>query len=113
MISAEAHSDDFNVERSFDATPWFEQASGKKILDLAKCGFGGDYPADNVAEFMSYYLDNRGDGDLKELFTYLGIIANDPVKKDCHGFECHVDPEEARAWIKEHRPILDGAYEAS
>ena len=53
MICAECHSDDHNVEVAFDATRWFEQATDKQIAELAAVGWGGEYPADAVAEFMT------------------------------------------------------------
>jgi hypothetical protein len=99
MIRAEAHSDDHNVEIEVDATAWFQQATDAEILELADCEWGGDYPADGVAEFCS-------DGDTKRLFDYLAIIQGDRSKKDCGGFECHVNDADALAWLKENRSYL-------
>ena len=108
MIKAKAWSDDHNVEVEFDATAWFEGAGNKEILDLAACDWRGDYPADAVAMFMADQVPG-----LAALFKYLEIIAKDPLKKDLGGFECAVDAEQARQWIKEHRPnILAMAVDA-
>jgi hypothetical protein len=101
MIKAEVHSDDHVVEHNFDATKWFRLATDENIIKLAQCGWGGDYPADNVAIFMA-----EQDSGVADVFKYLELIAKDPMKKDCHGFECHVDEEQARSWIAKHRPHL-------
>lgn len=92
MIRAEVHSDDHNCKVEFDATKWIEQASDEEILALVECGYRGDYPADVVAEFY-------GDTVTKPLFDYLGVIRNDPSKKDCCGFECSVEPVDVRCWL--------------
>jgi hypothetical protein len=108
MIKANAWSDDHNIEVDFDATPWFEGASSKEILDLAACDWRGDYPADAVAMFMADQVP-----ELADLFKYLEIIAKDPLKKDLGGFECAVEAKCARQWIRAHRPnILAMAVES-
>ncbi len=99
-IPAECHSDDGRYEAVFDARPWFEQASDAEILALADVGWGGDYAADAVARFLE-----DQDADLDRVFDYLSrgpTLANgNPV-----GFECHVEPEPALRWLREHRPPL-------
>jgi len=52
-IQAECHSDDQVVKVSFYADPWFRQSPDQDIFELAKCGWGGDYPADRVALWMA------------------------------------------------------------
>lgn len=102
MIKAECHSDDRNVEIIFDATVWFEQAKDKAIIDLASCGWGGDYPADSVAEYMADHIEK-----IAFMFKYLEAIQNDWTKKDCHGFECHIlDEKAANVWISKNRPQI-------
>jgi len=101
VIPAEAHSDDWNVQIKFDAEKWFAQAGDEEILALAKCGFGGDYPADRVAEFF-----DKENPDIRGLFFYLGAIKDNPLKKDCCGFECRVAPGAALLWIQKNRPDL-------
>jgi hypothetical protein len=101
MIRAEAHSDDHNVEVEFDAVRWFKQASDDEILELAECGWGGEYPADGVAEFF----DGKKNGTSR-LFRYLEDIAGDWSKKDCGGFECHVNEEDAIKWLRKNRPAV-------
>ena len=97
MIKAECWSDDRCVEVKFDATPWFEKASEKEILDLAQCGWRGDYPADAVAHFMA----DLNDG-VAEMFKYLELRARIEVI----GFECSVNEAEAMVWLKANRPVL-------
>lgn len=102
MIRAECHSDDRNVEVRFDATPWFEQAKDEQIADLFACGWGGDYPADAVAEYMAEHNEK-----IAFMFKYLVAISDDPTKKDCHGYECHITDELAALnWILENRSHL-------
>jgi hypothetical protein len=100
-IPAEAHSDDYVVEVHFDALPWFEQATDEEIQSLCEIEFGGNYAADAVAESFICILE-----DMSRLFDYLDIIRDLPSKKDCCGFECHIDREAAMRWIKENRPKL-------
>jgi len=88
MIKAKAWSDDRNVEVEFDATPYFQQASALEILQLACCGWAGDYPADDVATYVAGGEPSTGRGGrpgLRRLFQYLEIIADDPAKADCRG----------------------------
>jgi len=94
-VSAECHSDDRAVEVSFDAAPWLKKAITKEIVELAECGWGGDYPADQVA------LDMAGKNkDIASMFTY--IEARHKVEHI--GFECHVQEDEALAWLNKNRP---------
>ena len=99
VIPAEAHSDDHVIEVKFDALEYFLQATAEELLLLAGCGFGGDYPADNVAQYLA-----ETNKPLEKLFDYLEAIADVPSKKDCNGFECNVDETAARTWLAENRP---------
>jgi len=100
-IKAETHSDDHNVETEFDAVHWFTIATDAQILNLADCGWGGDYPADEVAQWSSDLYDG-----VDKVFNYIATIQDDPSKKDMSGFECHVNESDAMEWLKEHRPHL-------
>ncbi len=93
MINAECHTDDYAVQIDFDALAWFTQASPEEICKLHRCGWGGDYPADDVAIFFA-------DTVTVDLFTYIRISqrGRNPV-----GFECHVDEDNARKWIEDNR----------
>lgn len=102
-IKAEAHSDDRTVEATFDARPWFRQASDAEILALARSDWGRSYEADAVAEFCA---DQAGGEGVKRIFDYLSfnprqLFANDPV-----GFECTVDAASAMTWLRAQRPQL-------
>lgn len=96
-IHAECHTDDYAFEYEFDAGRWFEQATVEQIIALARCGWGGDYPADAVAEWMA-----QQDERLGLLFSYLELAA----KGKTVGFECHVSERDANRWLGEHRPSV-------
>lgn len=98
-ISAEVHTDCRSAEAKFDATRWFEQASDEEILQLAECGWGGEYPADEVAEFFS---DSKLDEKVVEVFHVLHILRRSKEM----GFECNVNKEEAMVWLQQNRPYL-------
>lgn len=97
IIPAEVHSDDHKVTANFDAVAYFVQASDDELVALVDCGFSGDYPADEVAQFMSDL-----DEGVERVFMYLSF---EPEHfGDRVGFECHVDQGPALLWIKAHRP---------
>lgn len=100
QIHAEVHTDDLLIEVSFLATPYFEHATNESLLKLAACGWGGDYPADNVVIYMA---EQPGEGDLSKLFSYLELVRATDKRT---GFECHVNEEDARAWLALNRPDL-------
>ena len=92
-INAEVHSDDFVFDVAFDATSWFKQASNQEILNLAMCNWGGDYVADEVAQYLS-----ETNKDIENLLDY--------VTKKNLGFECHVNKNDALKWLKKNKPNL-------
>ena len=86
-VTASAYDDEhYHEVPEFDCTPWFEQAADEDIVALADCGWGGDYPADQVAEYFEY---NNHYPEIVALFQY---------KRS--GFECHVNETEAVAWLR-------------
>ena len=99
-VSAKVHSDDYVFDIAFDATPWFEQASDEEILVLAKCDFGGDYPADAVADFFE-----NSNPEVTDMFDYIHAHNKSDVVEHI-GFECYVDEDEAMAWLVENKPEL-------
>jgi hypothetical protein len=101
VIHGVCHSDDGVVEVQFDASSWFNQASEKEILDLARCGWKNDYPADQVV----FYMSDR-DQRIADMMKYLELIKNDPMKKDLGGFACAIDETESLVWLKQHRRTL-------
>lgn len=99
MIKAEAHSDDRIYAVPFDAEPWFKGAIDASIIQLEACGFGGDYGADVVAQ------DSRGRVKrLDDMFNYIRL--HNKGSTNHIGFECHVNPEQAKAWLKANKPEL-------
>ena len=102
-ITAECHSDDYAYEIDFDCLSWFEQASDQEITNLIKCGFGGDYPADEVALF---YEDTN-----EEIATMMEACRATQDLRNPIGFECHVDEKQAREWIAANREHLQWRLE--
>lgn len=102
-ISATVHSDDYHIDFEFNAAPWFSQASDDEIVALAKIDWGGDYEADDVAQFFKK-------STTKKLFDYL---ATSPTmgKDETVGFECHIDADEAYRWLRENRPEVTKAID--
>ena len=98
VIPAEVHSDDFHVQVKFDAVAWFKGATDKQLMELAESDWGGDYPADDVARFFSGLMT-------KPVFDYLATRPTAP-NGDTVGFECHVDPKAAAAWLRRFRPSV-------
>lgn len=92
IIPAEVHTDDRKVEVKFDAVKWFHAASPHEIAKLATEGWGRDYAADGVAEFIAAH-----NPDVKRVFDYLAIVNQE---KTVCGFECTIDQEAAMEWLK-------------
>ena len=110
MIKAEVHTDDYmyydespdeDHRTGFDATGWFEQASEKEILELAEIGWGGNYPADDVAWWAE---DGIPHPQIQSMFRY--------TQARNIGFECHVDGKAAMAWLLAHKPDVATAIRA-
>lgn len=95
-VRAEVYSDDMLYVTGFDCDAWFEQASDEDIMGLAKIGWRGDYAADTVAEFFEGKIDL-----ITEMFAYCRRTQGraNPV-----GYEVMVFPEQARRWLRWHRP---------
>jgi len=95
MIKARIHSDDFVFDYEFDAEPWFAQAKTDAIVRLAEVGWGGDYEADDVAQFIQHDTEN------KEIETVFEYCYNSQVPH--MGFEVHIDEENALEWLKANK----------
>lgn len=98
-IFATAWSDDRVIEIEFDARPWFWTAETEEIVDLAKCGWRGSEPSDQVAMYMAEQHDG-----LADLFKYLELVNNRGSVRETVGFECSVNEDEAVQWLEKHRP---------
>ena len=90
-VLAEVHSDDYRSEASFDARPILLQMEHGWLLDLARCDWGHDKPADDVALTAEKY-----DPDVRRVMEYVRTAEG--------GFECSMDGAEALAWLKDNRP---------
>ena len=97
MIKARTYPDDHALEIDFDATPYLQNASIEDLQKLIACGFGGDYPADQVAITLSDTNEQ-----IAAMFTYLE--ARNKASRKSIGFEVHVDEDQAIAWLAQHRP---------
>lgn len=103
IIPAECHSDDHEVEVEFNAGRWLVEASDEDILDLLKCGCGGDYGSDAVAEHMAEHNE-----EVAIMYDY--IEAHNRGKRargrDTVGFECHVQVAPLMVWLSENKPEI-------
>ena len=100
-ISAEVHSDDYVFEVPFLANEWFASATPAQICNLADCEWGGDADADCVA------LELTGaNEEIQRLFDYLTLKNSGRYRREPIGFEVHVEEEQAREWLRVHRPEI-------
>jgi hypothetical protein len=99
VILARTYDDGHVVDVFFDAELWFKQATDEAIRELAVCGWGGDYPADVIADYMSDY-----NNEVLSMHKYRDL--QNPV---C-GYECHVDVEDAMKWLNANRPHLSDEF---
>ena len=76
--------------------PLLQEATGKQLVALARCGWGGDYPADDVTEFAAGY-----DSLVADMFKYISMYNKEHI-----GFECHVDNISAMAWLRLWKPKI-------
>lgn len=95
-ITAQSYSDDRNVDVRYDAFDWFRQASAEDIYALAECGWGGDYPADAIAQFFAEKLDG-----VAAIFAHIENVSD---TRNSVGHETHVDATEALTWLDANRP---------
>lgn len=94
-VKASFWTDDRSYEVSFNAAPYFSQASVDKLLSIAEVGFVGDSCTDRVAEYMA---DRRLNEDLVEAFEYLGALSKARLREPV-GFECRIDDEDFYRWM--------------
>lgn len=92
VVRAEVHSDDHAMKANFDAARYFRHAELGTLVELAACGWGGDYPADTIAQ---YFADTTG--DVQDVLSYV-------TNKTQMGFECHVSEDDAARWVAAFRP---------
>lgn len=100
MIRAYANIPAYQDVR-FDAAPWFAESSPTAIMALVRQEWTGQ-PARDAARTLSR-LD--GYADLAELLDYKRRYRNDISGKRLE-IEIFVDPEDALAWLSEHRPEI-------
>lgn len=93
VIPAYVYSDDRLYTVPFDAVDYFKTCTQDDVAQLACCGWGGDYPADRVAQHVS-----QNNPEVERMLDY--------VTRKNMGFECSVDPVAAKTWLCEHRPEI-------
>ena len=98
-IRAIVKADDGQRSVEFDAQKWFEQASGDDMIRLAGIGWGGDWEADAVAEFVA-----KKDRNVRAVLDY------------CHdneiGFEVYIYEKDANDWLRLCRPLVQDRLRA-
>ena len=100
-IGAEIHSDDYVFEVPFLANEWFASATAAQICDLADCDWGGDAAADSVALDLP-----EANEEIQRLFDYLELKNSGRYRQGTTGFEVHVEEDQAREWLRVHRPEI-------
>lgn len=98
VVKAECHSDDRVYEVDFNAVPWLRAAKSKDIVALARCGWGGDYPADEVTMYMA-----GKNSSVKDMFKYIELKKKGGADI---GFECHALKSAAMGWLMVNRPSV-------
>jgi hypothetical protein len=101
VIPAHARSHDKALTADFDATRYFEQADDEDLMELAKRGFRGGYPAWTMAEALA-----PREPALRELLDAVIAASERGEVVGFVGFDCGVDEEAARDWIRAQRPEL-------
>lgn len=100
VIDCEAHTDDQRIMIDFDAEPWFKTATDQEIVALAIADFGNCEEAESVVKHFA-----EREPAVQSLYEYLSFYPQTPDGTPI-GFECHIDSEDANAWIAIHRPHL-------
>jgi hypothetical protein len=106
QIRGECHSDDRVYTAEFNAVPWFEEATDRDILKLAREGWGDGWAADEVAIFMADLVP-----DVQKIFDYLKHY--NQARKERIGLTCAVNEGDALTWLQAHRPQLHAAITAA
>lgn len=99
VIRAEFWTDDRVIECTFDARPFFMQASAEAVAGIIGCGYRGDYPTDAIADYVS---DHHLDAEVENGFSYIGMMQK-TGRKNAPGFECSVDQVSMLTWLDMHR----------
>lgn len=102
VIRAEVHDDELRTSARFDATAWFEQASDKDILDLARVDWREGEAAYAIPVFFEGYDVGTPD-TVDDVFAAVNILDT--------GYEVTVEPEDAIRWVERNRPHLMDAIQ--
>ena len=102
-VTAEIHTDDRRVElTAFDVTTWFQTATNNALRQLIQDCFEGAQSSDRIAEDLS-----KNSKEIFQMFEWIHAYNRTRASfMDPIGFEVSVDPKEACASIRKHRPEL-------
>lgn len=93
-VVAYVHANNYFFDATFNATPWFEQASDEEIVTLASAGWTGE-AAESVAHFAEAYSE------------YVNIVLDYCRRKESQGkpvgFTVEIHPGTALEWVKQNR----------
>lgn len=84
--------------KDFDVTLWFVLASEAELRILRDGDYGRDEVAESVAELAAAYH-----AEVQAMFDSIALLQINGEQGD---FECHVNQEEADAWLAAHRPHM-------
>jgi len=104
IVQATVHSDDRVAEARFDAIPYLKRAPADNLVQLARCGWENDYPADEVALYTA-----SNDRKVRTVFKHIDLY--NARHKEHIGFECSVSGQQAIAWLRKHRSDVHVAIE--
>lgn len=98
-IAIEAHTqtDDFNVERNYDASPYFYAALMNETLQvklqaMVKEGLDGSYATDDVSDYFS-------ETETAAIYQYLDVARKE-------GTSTFICPDDLYSWLMAHAPKL-------
>lgn len=98
-VTADIHSDDrVHDLQAVDVTRWFAQADEEDLECLWQDEWGGSETADEVTRFIEE--ENEAVSNLLEHCRKTSDV----------GFECYVNEEEAKTWIRTHRKEFWGQH---
>ncbi len=93
VLPVRAHSEDWAIDVVFEGAGYFGEVAEDAIIELARCGWAHDYPADDV---LYGCVDEQPRA--YELNEYCQLVDV--------GFEVVVDRRKTLSWLRRHRPGL-------
>jgi hypothetical protein len=101
-VTAQARSDDYKVELSFDCTEAFAGLSKSEMWELIQEDWGYCEIADSFAE---WYIESRTNILFHYLHKWYDASTSVPGLSSYDvGYEVKVDKKSALKWLEEHQP---------